>query len=68
MTTVRIFLRGGSHFDVTAQDFTTRRDRISNELTSLSWTDAVSGKPLYLRLDAVDAVVPLDETEGDGAT
>ncbi|MCX4912848.1 hypothetical protein [Streptomyces sp. NBC_00687] len=68
MTTVRIFLRGGSRFDITAEEFTTRRDRISNQLNSLSWTDAVSGKPLYLRLDAVDAVVPLDETEGDGST
>lgn len=60
MPKVRIFLRGGDHFDITAKEFSTVRDRSTNKLTKFSWTDAVLDEPLYLRLEAVDAVVELD--------
>ncbi|MEU6674805.1 hypothetical protein [Streptomyces sp. NPDC046925] len=60
MSTVRIFLRGGGHFDLTAEDIETRRDRSSNALTRVSWTSSTSGRPMYLRLEGVDAIVELD--------
>lgn len=64
MSTVRTFLRGGGHFDMTADKVITKRDRVTNALTAVEWTDVTSGRPLYLRIDAVDAVVELDgETE-----
>lgn len=60
MSAVRIFLRGGAHFDLAAEWVSTRRDRATNALTKVEWTDPASGRPLYLRIDAVDAIVELD--------
>ncbi|MEU8840250.1 hypothetical protein AB0D97_14115 [Streptomyces roseus] len=59
LPTSRVFLRSGLTFDVVAAKASTTRDRETNELTGLAWEDIRTGRPLYIRPDAVDAVVEL---------
>lgn len=55
---VRVFLASGQTFDIEAESVKTTRDQ-QNQLTEMSWTAPTSGRPLYLKLAAVDAVVEL---------
>ncbi|MFI0211974.1 hypothetical protein ACH4OV_25300 [Streptomyces diastaticus] len=58
LSKVRVFLSSGQTFDIEAESVKTRRNA-ENELVEMSWTDPTSGRPLYLKLAAVDAVVEL---------
>jgi hypothetical protein len=60
---VRVFLRGGSHFDLIAEDVTVKYAATTGKFCRLEWTGGTSGLPMYLNVDAVDAVIDLDGIE-----
>lgn len=59
MIVVRVYLKSGQHFDVCAEGVECKYNRLTGELTSFSYTGAVSGIPVYLRVGEVEAVVQL---------
>lgn len=59
MIVVRVYLKSGQHFDVCAEGVEGRYDGLTGELTSFSYTGAVSGIPVYLNIGEVEAVVQL---------
>lgn len=64
MIFVRVYLKSGHHFDVCAEDVKCRYNGLTGELTSFSYTGAVSGIPLYLNTGEVEAVVQLKACGG----
>jgi hypothetical protein len=56
-----VVLRSGACFTLEAQRITTKRNTATGELTELSWRGLTGTAPLYMRLDAIDAVLQLEE-------
>lgn len=65
MTVVRVYLKSGQHFDVYAEDVECKYNGLKGELTSFSYTGAVSGIPVYLNIREVEAVVQLKAQGGE---
>lgn len=65
MIVVRVYLKSGQHFDICAEDVKYRYNGLTGELTSFSYTGAVSGIPVYLDVGKVEAVVQLKACGGD---
>ena len=65
MIVVRVYLKSGQHFDVCAEDVKCGYSGLTGELTSFSYTGAVSGIPVYLDVGKVEAVVQLKACGGD---
>ena len=65
MTVVRVYLKSGQHFDVCAEGVKCKYNCSTGELTSFSYTGAVSGIPIYLDIGEVEAVVQLKAGGGD---
>lgn len=59
MIVVRVYLKSGQHFDICAEDVECKYKGLTGEFTSLKYTDAVRGAPLYLDITKVEAVVQL---------
>ena len=59
MTAVRVYLTSGQHFDICAENVKCGYNGLTGELTSLKYTDAVRGAPIYLDITKVEAVVQL---------
>ena len=64
MVVVRVYLKSGQHFDVRAENVKCKYSGLAGELTSFSYTGAVSGIPIYLDVGAVEAVVQLNACGG----
>ena len=64
MIVVRVYLKSGQRFDVCAEDVKCGYNRLTGELTSFNYTDAVSGIPVYLDIGRVEAVVQLKARGG----
>lgn len=64
MIVVRVYLKSGQHFDICAEDVKCRYNGLTGELTSFSYTGAVSGIPVYLDVGKVEAVVQLKACGG----
>ena len=64
MIVVRVYLKSGQHFDVCAENFKCKYNGLTGELTSFSYTGAVSGIPIYLNIEEVEAVVQLKACGG----
>lgn len=60
MTVVRVYLTSGQHFDICAENVKCGYNCLTGELTSLKYTAAVRGAPIYLDVTKVEAVVQLD--------
>lgn len=65
MIVVRVYLKSGQHFDICAEDVKCEHSGLTGELTSFSYTGAVSGIPVYLNVGEVEAVVQLKACGGD---
>ena len=65
MTVVRVYLKSGQYFDICAEDVKCKYNGLTGELTSLKYTDAVRGAPIYLDITKVEAVVQLNADGGD---
>lgn len=65
MTVVRVYLASGQHFDTCAENIKCEYNGLTGELTSFNCTDAVSGIPIYLNINKVEAVVQLNADGGD---
>jgi hypothetical protein len=59
-----IYLKSGQCFDVCAEGVDCKYSGLTGELTSFSYTGAVSGIPVYLNVGEVEAVVQLKAHEG----
>lgn len=64
MIVVRVYLKSGQHFDVCAEDVECKYNGLTGELTSFSYSGAVSGIPVYLDVGKVEAVVQLKACGG----
>lgn len=64
MIVVRVYLKSGQHFDVCAEDVKCHYNGLTGDLTSFSYTGAVSGIPIYLDISEVEAVVQLKACGG----
>lgn len=52
---VRVFLKSGNYFDIVADKISC--DTAGNNLTKLSCKNIVNGRPLFVDLEQVEAVV-----------
>jgi hypothetical protein len=57
--TVRVFLRGGAHFDLTGEEVSAAST--GGELTRLTWQGLTGPSPLFIKLEDVSAVIHLRE-------
>ena len=60
---MRVFLKSGADFTVDVEEFTTKRNQMSGELTSMNWTTPENWKAKLhtLQLEEVAAVVVLSK-------
>lgn len=61
MVTVRVYLKAGQYFDLTAESVSCRHNNLTGDLIGFSYTCAMTGIPLYLSMSEVAAVVQLGE-------
>lgn len=65
MQTVRVYLKSGRYFDMEADVVRCKHNTITGELISLSYEGAVTGIPLYLNMNQVEAVVQVTIERSD---
>lgn len=65
MITLRVFLKSGQSFDIRVEKGVCKYNRITGELSSFEYENAVAGIPIYLDIGQVEAIVQVHKDDSE---